>query len=79
VSGYGRIDYSGQYGAPPNLRGRPSGPGLAVVICGFVAVLCAAVIAVVPARYAVLSPGPATNALGTSNGQRLIQVTGHDT
>jgi Lon-like protease len=79
VSGYGRIDYSGQYGAPPNLRGRPSGPGLAVVICGFVAVLCAALIAVVPARYAVLSPGPATNALGTSNGQRLIQVTGHDT
>lgn len=67
------------YGAPPGLRGRPSGHGVAVVVCGFVAVLCAAVIAVVPAHYAVLSPGPATNALGTSNGQRLIQVTGHPT
>jgi PDZ domain-containing protein len=67
------------FGALPDLRGRPSASGLSVVVCGFVAVLCAALIAVVPAHYAILSPGPATNALGTSDGQRLIQVTGHPT
>jgi PDZ domain-containing protein len=67
------------YGAPPDLSGRPSARGLAVVVCGFFAVLCAAVIGVVPAHYAILSPGPATNALGSASGQKLIQVSGHET
>jgi len=48
-------------------------------VCGFFSVLCAAVIGVVPAHYAILSPGPATNALGSASGQKLIQVTGHET
>jgi Lon-like protease len=75
-SGYGAVQYDpSQYGARPDPSGRPSSSGLTVVVCGF----CAALIAVWPARYAVLSPGPATNALGKTNGQPLIQVTGHPT
>jgi Lon-like protease len=57
----------------------PSTRGVTVAVCGFVAVLLGTLIALAPARYAILSPGPATNALGSSQGQRLIQVTGHPT
>jgi Lon-like protease len=53
--------------------------GLTVAVCGFAAVLLGALIGLAPAHYAILSPGPATNALGSSAGQRLIQVTGHPT
>ena len=62
----------------PTNRG-PSNRSVVVAICAFSAVLLGALIALAPARYAILSPGPATNALGSSNGQRLIQVTGHPT
>jgi PDZ domain-containing protein len=67
------------YGAAPDLRNRPPGRSLTVAVCAFAAVLLGAVIGLVPAHYAILSPGPATNALGASEGQRLIQVTGHPT
>jgi Lon-like protease len=67
------------YGAPPDLRGRPSSRSLTVAVCAFAAVLLGALIGLAPAHYAILTPGPATNALGSSQGQRLIQVTGHPT
>jgi Lon-like protease len=56
-----------------------AGRGMYTAICGFTAVVLGALIALLPARYAILSPGPATNALGTQAGQKLIQVTGHPT
>ena len=51
------------FGAPAHrrLRRRPpaaAAGGIAVVICAFAAVLCGAVIGVVPAPYAILGPGP---------------------
>ena len=53
--------------------------GVTVVVCAFAFVICAAVMGLVHAPYAILSPGPATNTLGNMGGQRLIQVTGHPT
>jgi PDZ domain-containing protein len=58
---------------------RPSQRGTAVVICGFALIVCASVMGLVHAPYAILSPGPATNTLGDMAGQKLIQVTGHPT
>jgi PDZ domain-containing protein len=61
---------------------RPKGPstrGTTVIVCAFAFVICASVMGLLHAPYAILSPGPATNTLGDMNGQRLIQVTGHPT
>lgn len=67
------------YDVPSRWSPVPPGRGTLVGICAFAAVLLGALIAIAPAHYAILSPGPATNALGSSGGQRLIQVTGHPT
>ena len=50
-----------------------------MVICGFAVVICASIMGLVHAPYAILSPGPATNTLGREDGQKLIQVSGHPT
>ena len=57
----------------------PSPRGTIVVICGFAVVICASIMGLVHAPYAILSPGPATNTLGREDGQKLIQVSGHPT
>ncbi len=69
------------FGSTTTTAYRPprSGPGGVVVICAFAAVLCGAVIGIVKAPYAILAPGPATNTLGTMQGQPLIQISGHPT
>jgi len=68
-------------GQPGGLgRGAGASPrGTAVVICAFAAIICASLMGLVHAPYAILSPGPATNTLGDMNGQKLIQVSGHPT
>jgi Lon-like protease len=67
------------FGSGTNLRRRPEGHGVIVVVCAFAAVLCGAIIGIVHAPYAILGPGPATNTLGKMAGQPLIQITGHPT
>lgn len=44
---------------------------------GFIAVVLAAAMALLPVPYAVLSPGPVVNTLGEHNDVKLISVTGH--
>jgi PDZ domain-containing protein len=46
---------------------------------GFIAVILAAAMALLPVPYAVLSPGPVVNTLGEHNDVKLISVTGHAT
>jgi Lon-like protease len=67
------------YAVAPDPPTGPTSRGWTIIICGFATVVCLAVIGLVPAPYAILGPGPATNTLGTMNNQKLIQVTGHAT
>jgi PDZ domain-containing protein len=46
---------------------------------GFIAVVLAAAMALLPVPYAVLSPGPVVNTLGKHNDVKLISVSGHAT
>jgi PDZ domain-containing protein len=50
---------------------------LLLLASGFIAVGLAAVMALLPVPYAVLSPGPVVNTLGEHNDVKLITVTGH--
>ncbi len=50
-----------------------------LVLSGFLTVLLAAALALMPVRYAVLKPGPVFNTLGSQKGVPLISITGHPT
>ncbi|GAB3591237.1 PDZ domain-containing protein [Angustibacter peucedani] len=72
-----------QLQTPPLLSGPPprSSSGLTprtltVVLTGLLAIGLAAVVALVPAPYAIYAPGPATNVLGQVGGTDLIRVDG---
>jgi PDZ domain-containing protein len=71
VSLAGGLRSQSEHGASPR--------GVTVVVCAFAFVVCVAVMGLVHAPYAILSPGPATNTLGDMAGQKLIQVTGRAT
>lgn len=63
---------------------RPAGRRLdsrttVLLVSGFASVLLAAVAVLVPVPYAVLSPGPVRDTLGSSNDQPLIEVEGTQT
>lgn len=49
---------------------------LTIVVSGFLAVVLTAVIWLLPAPYAIYSPGPVTNVLGTIQGVPLLRVEG---
>ncbi|WP_392542842.1 PDZ domain-containing protein [Oryzobacter telluris] len=60
----------------------PMRPGLlpgVLLTTTFVAIAVAAVLSFVGLPYAVMSPGPATNILGTSDGKPLLEVKGAQT
>jgi PDZ domain-containing protein len=50
-----------------------------MLVCGFATVLLAAVMALLPVPYVVLSPGPVLNTLGSVDGKPLIAVSGRTT
>ena len=52
---------------------------LTLLVSGFLAVVIGAVIALVPAPYAIYAPGPVTNVLGLVGSTRLISITGAPT
>lgn len=85
-----RTDRRGRVpGTPPPLarRARQGGaPGLnpqprttVLLASGFVSVVLAAVTALIPVPYAVLTPGPVRNTLGESGGVPLIEIEGTET
>jgi PDZ domain-containing protein len=50
-----------------------------LLVSGFIAVVLAAVIALLPAPYAIYGPGPVTNVLGSVGTTRLISISGATT
>ena len=55
-------------------------PRTAVLVAsGFLTVLLAAVLTLLPVPYAILAPGPTYNTLGEIDGKALITVSGHRT
>lgn len=52
---------------------------LTLMVSGFLAVALGAVIALLPAPYAIYAPGPVTNVLGLVGSTRLISITGAPT
>jgi PDZ domain-containing protein len=50
-----------------------------LVLSGFLTVLSAALVSLIPVPYVVLTPGPVINTLGTVEGKKLITVSGHAT
>ena len=61
---------------------RPAGPGrgtTALLVSVFLLVVVAAGLTFVPLPYVVLSPGPATNVLGTVDGEPVLSVEGAET
>lgn len=60
---------------PPSSSGLSS-RALTIIVTGVLAIAIAAVVALVPAPYAVYSPGPATNVLGNVSGVPLIRIEG---
>lgn len=67
----------------PTLVSRPPGSSsglssrtLTILLTGLLAIGLAAVVALVPAPYAIYAPGPATNVLGKVGGTPLIRIQG---
>ena len=52
---------------------------LTLAIAGLATVVAIAVAVLVPVPYVILGPGPTLNTLGSSSGQPLIKITGHQT
>ena len=65
--------------APPAGRTGLSQRSLTLLVSGFLAIALGAVIALVPAPYAIYAPGPVTNVLGLVGSTRLIAITGAPT
>jgi PDZ domain-containing protein len=61
--------------APPSSSGL-SPRALTIIVTGVIAVALAAIVALMPAPYAIYSPGPATNVLGNVGGVPLIRIEG---
>jgi PDZ domain-containing protein len=58
---------------------RMSGRGLTLLIAGIGVIVSAAVAALLPVPYVILSPGPTLNTLGRITSGPLIQISGHPT
>lgn len=65
--------------APPAAPERLSGRSTTLLVSGFLAIVIGAVIALVPAPYAIYAPGPVTNVLGLVGSTRLISISGAPT
>lgn len=50
-----------------------------LIVSGFLTILLAALAALLPVPYVILSPGPVFNTLGSVEGKALISVSGHPT
>ena len=66
-------------GAPPAPRERLEQRSAVLLVAGFVTVLLAAAVALLPVPYAVFSPGPVLNTLGRHDGKPLIAISGRTT
>ena len=66
-------------GAPPAPRERLEQRSAVLLVAGVLTVLLAAAVALLPVPYAVFSPGPVLNTLGTHEGKRLIAISGRKT
>ncbi len=64
---------------PPAQRIGLNQRSLTILVSGFLAIALGAVIALLPAPYAIYAPGPATNVLGRVGGAPLISITGAPT
>lgn len=73
----GSPDWVGE-GAVTDPR-RPSRGLARLLVVFFVAIAVAAALAFIPLPYAVMSPGPITNTLGTLDGTPVIEVSGAQT
>ncbi|MGN6612185.1 MAG: YlbL family protein [Angustibacter sp.] len=62
-------------GRPPSSSGL-SPRALTILVTGVLAIALAAIVALMPAPYAIYSPGPATNVLGNVGGTPLISIQG---
>ncbi|MBC7639037.1 MAG: PDZ domain-containing protein [Rhodoferax sp.] len=69
------VDVLARPAAPERLNGRST----TLLVSGFLAVVIGAVIALVPAPYAIYAPGPVTNVLGVVGSKRLISISGAPT
>lgn len=65
--------------SPPAARSGLNRRSLTLLVSGFLAVALGAVIALVPAPYAIYGPGPVTNVLGLVGSTRLLRITGAPT
>ena len=62
-------------GRPPSSSGL-SPRALTILVTGVLSIALAAIVALMPAPYAIYSPGPATNVLGKVGGTPLISIDG---
>ncbi|MEO7745778.1 MAG: hypothetical protein ABIV05_06070, partial [Actinomycetota bacterium] len=65
--------------APPAAPERLTPRSTTMLVSGFLALVIGAVIALVPAPYAIYAPGPVTNVLGVVGSTRLISISGAPT
>lgn len=80
TAGAHRLDDGMDDGPGPRTLGQSLDARTTVLlVSGFASVLLAAVVVLVPVPYAVLSPGPVRDTLGSSNDQPLIEVEGTET
>lgn len=75
---HGTTTSDAQEGLSPQPQ-RTSRLAKVLLAVAFVVVLALSVAAFVPVPYVILGPGPIANVLGSSDGTKLIQVTGHET